>query len=95
MTTEQRDLFQSQQQFLDGLQHPSAQSLLVTTLTFEPICPTVVRPSSADTVLVSIAPLADSTSVVTKAVTSLAQPTSSTPPSTTPVTPNVSSRQHM
>jgi len=91
MTEEQRALFLQQQEMLRQFQHPSAQPLPVTTLTFEPIRPIAVRPSSADTLPVSSAPLMDSTSVVTEAVASTAPPTSLAPPPTTTVSPTVSS----
>ena len=64
MTEEQRALFLQQQEMLRQFQHLSAQPLPVTTLTFEPIRPTAVHPSSANTLLVLSAPLTDSTSVV-------------------------------
>ena len=91
MTEEQRALFLQQQEMLRQFQHPSAQSLPFTTLTFEPIRLTAIRPSSADTVPVSTTPLADSTSVVTEAVASSAPPTSSAPPMMTPISPTISS----
>ena len=90
MTEEQRALFLQQQEMLRQFQYPSAQPLPVTTLTFEPIRPTVVRPSSVDTVPVSSAPLMEATSVVTEAATSSAPTTYSVAPTTSPVTPTVS-----
>jgi len=73
-----------------SVQHLSALPLSVATLTFEPIRPTVVRPSSADTVPVSSAPSTEATSVITEAATSSAPHTSSAAPTTSPVTPTVS-----